>query len=582
MASGNILKAVIDVSAPGAEKAFTSVAVASQKTEGALRRLSPAANQATGAMINLGRVVQDAPFGFLGIANNLNPLLESFQRLKATTGTTGGALKALGSSLLGAGGLGFALSIVSSLLLVFGTNLFGAKKKAEDAEPTLTSLQKATKKLHEEIEQSSRAVVSNAGKFKDLQTILVDVSNEYLFLTDAIVKQGLAQLLFTQKEGIIKDLLTKAVENQLKVQKVLNDAKAKEFKIATDLSNVKPLRLASDKEFFSLREHLDGTGKALFDLNTLAASLGLNFSQFIKRSKDGAKDTAFEFDHLKQIFIDLVAISKVFADQLSADIKLRLNIQTEIGKGAGSAFDKFTKEIPAVSSELQRAVDSYTKNNPILIEYNANIKRAKDLEAQIKKDLDSVNNLITSGISDAFVGFGEGLGAALSGGGIGKAFQSFVSLIGSGVQAIGKQLIILGTTALLAKQALTKLFSNPGIMIAAGIALVAVGAALKSILSGGVKGFAGGGFTGAGGRNDPAGIVHKGEFVIPAFAVQKLGLGFLNQLAFGGNIRGFQNGGAVSGVAGGGALQVQGQFVLRGNDLIALIANTGRSQGRLT
>lgn len=101
---------------------------------GALRGFSQSSNSATQSMINLGRVVQDAPFGFLGIANNLNPLLESFQRLKATTGSTGGALKALSSSLLGAGGLGFALSIVSSLLIVFGDKLFGTKKGLSDAE----------------------------------------------------------------------------------------------------------------------------------------------------------------------------------------------------------------------------------------------------------------------------------------------------------------------------------------------------------------------------------------------------------------------------------------------------------------
>ena len=75
-----------------------------------LNTLTKSSYQATLALTNLGRVAQDAPFGFLGIANNLNPLLESFQRLKATTGTTGGALKALASSLTGAGGIGLVLS----------------------------------------------------------------------------------------------------------------------------------------------------------------------------------------------------------------------------------------------------------------------------------------------------------------------------------------------------------------------------------------------------------------------------------------------------------------------------------------
>jgi hypothetical protein len=58
-----------------------------------LKNIKPGADQATNALMNMGRVVQDAPYGFIGIANNINPLLESFQRLKAETGTTGGAIK---------------------------------------------------------------------------------------------------------------------------------------------------------------------------------------------------------------------------------------------------------------------------------------------------------------------------------------------------------------------------------------------------------------------------------------------------------------------------------------------------------
>jgi hypothetical protein len=94
-----------------------------QTTVDQLKKVPQASNAATLSLINLSRVAQDAPFGFLGIANNLNPLLESFQRLKAESGSTSGALKSLVSSLGGAGGLGLALGVVSSLLIVFGDKL---------------------------------------------------------------------------------------------------------------------------------------------------------------------------------------------------------------------------------------------------------------------------------------------------------------------------------------------------------------------------------------------------------------------------------------------------------------------------
>ena len=53
-------------------------------------------------------------------------------------------------------------------------------------------------------------------------------------------------------------------------------------------------------------------------------------------------------------------------------------------------------------------------------------------------------------------------------------------------------------------------------------------------------GFASGGYTGPGGKNQPAGVVHKGEFVFSKDAVKKLGLGNLQALH-----RGFASGGYV-------------------------------------
>lgn len=83
-----------------------------------LSSIKPNANAAGAAMISLNRVVQDAPFGFIAIQNNLTELPQAFKSLVASTGSTAGALRALGSSMLGAGGIGFALSAVTSLVTV--------------------------------------------------------------------------------------------------------------------------------------------------------------------------------------------------------------------------------------------------------------------------------------------------------------------------------------------------------------------------------------------------------------------------------------------------------------------------------
>lgn len=62
--------------------------------------------------------------------------------------------------------------------------------------------------------------------------------------------------------------------------------------------------------------------------------------------------------------------------------------------------------------------------------------------------------------------------------------------------------------------------------------------------------FADGGYTGAGGKYDPAGIVHAGEYVMPAEATRRLGVGFLDRL------KGYADGGYVG--ASGGLPTTQG------------------------
>ncbi|HEC2083541.1 phage tail tape measure C-terminal domain-containing protein [Klebsiella oxytoca] len=65
-------------------------------------------------------------------------------------------------------------------------------------------------------------------------------------------------------------------------------------------------------------------------------------------------------------------------------------------------------------------------------------------------------------------------------------------------------------------------------------------------------GFADGGYTGDGGKHDVAGVVHRGEWVVPQSVVKKPGmLGFLNQLTYG-------NGYAKGGLVGGGVAKPSG------------------------
>jgi len=97
--------------------------------------------------------------------------------------------------------------------------------------------------------------------------------------------------------------------------------------------------------------------------------------------------------------------------------------------------------------------------------------------------------------------------------------------------------------------------SSCGAAAVIGLALVAAAALAFS------GGFASGGFTGTGGKFEPAGIVHRGEFVLPADVTSRLGVGNLYRL-MSDTRAGYAEGGLVGGgdkgslTGGGNPVQV--------------------------
>ena len=81
-----------------------------------------------------------------------------------------------------------------------------------------------------------------------------------------------------------------------------------------------------------------------------------------------------------------------------------------------------------------------------------------------------------------------------------------------------------------------------------------------------VGGYASGGYTGDGGKYQPAGVVHRGEYVITKEATSRLGIGFLNHLNYG---RGYANGGTV------GSIPSTGYKPMAGGSISVKVINNG-------
>ena len=84
--------------------------------------LSKRTADGSNALTQFSRIAQDAPFGIQGIGNNITATIEAFGHLQKSTGSTGAALKAVASSMLGSGGILLAVSLVTTGLTYMSQN----------------------------------------------------------------------------------------------------------------------------------------------------------------------------------------------------------------------------------------------------------------------------------------------------------------------------------------------------------------------------------------------------------------------------------------------------------------------------
>jgi hypothetical protein len=183
-----------------------------------LKKLPGATNQATFALTNFGRVVQDAPFGIIGIANNIDPLIQSFTQLKASTGSTSLAFKALGSSLLGPAGVAVAISAVTSLLVVFAQRQQKVNSEVKEAKNDTDSY---VRKLTEQKEQLAGLVkvVKDQSQAEETRNNALQKLND--IIPDSIGKLTQKNIVTAEGVNIIAKYV-KSLEAQATAELLIN------------------------------------------------------------------------------------------------------------------------------------------------------------------------------------------------------------------------------------------------------------------------------------------------------------------------------------------------------------------------
>lgn len=499
-------------------KNLAKIAASSKNMGGSVAQGS---NQAAFALNNLGKVAQDAPFGFIGIQNNLNPLLESFQSLKVQTGSTSLALKALGSSLIGPAGLGIALSVVSSAVLFYqqyqqkaNKTINDAKKNTDDYISTLSQLDqvqlKGAQSAQKELTslQTLYSIATNTTiSLKQRKEAVDELQKEYpkyfANLKDETILNGNAKsaydsltqsIIATARARAAQDLITKNSTRQLENEKKIIDLEKEQLKnqleknkaiargnslpsgsstggVSTNLSDLTRVSLAQEK----INENLNLRRNLVTDTNRLTAENLRLTKAIVNEVKKGADLTnkTNTTTQKEPKALGKVNNGNILAQLNDANIKLGLNNVTTI-----KPIFKLEPQLLGLS-EFQKIVN--------------------EAQIEIFRLLDTPNLVNTAAIAlgNSFEAMGE---AIASGKNILEAAGAVIQkTISDMLSALGSQFITMG-----AAKVAGGILAGPlgGKLIADGAGLIALGSGLK--LGSGIIGGLGKGSSSKGGSNAPS------------------------------------------------------------------------------
>lgn len=205
-------------------------------------------------------------------------------------------------------------------------------------------------------------------------------------------------------------------------------------------------------------------------------------------------------------------------------------------------FDKTDKGAAAIAAR-QQALDDLDKKYQAIVASEADwLSGASKGYQNWLESASNVSGAVASGVTSTLDSAMDNMSAMLAGS---KAdWKSWGLSILQTIAKIALQMAVVNTLKASSSSwgsILGSVASSVGGAVAGGAAGGSTGSTGAMGLSTSYSGYDGGGFTGAGGKYDPAGIVHKGEFVFTKEATDRIGVSNLYSL-----MKGYADGGVVS------------------------------------
>ena len=525
-------------------------------------KTSPKIASGSNTLMQFSRIAQDAPFGIIGIGNNLTATAESFGYLSKQAGGAGNALKAIGSSIIGTGGILLGVSLLTTGLTYLAQNGLTVSDVFNKMTGTFDENAKALNNIGVEAAKTSGSEIASLKALVSVAQDDVLSREKRLIAVRKLQSEYPAYFGNLSKEQILNGDVSLAIDD---VSRALI-ARARASAIASKLGELASKRLElEEKREKAILDIKEAQKKSDADSSIYAAGLRFN----LKAAVDSYKSIVKE---IKELDVQ----SKKYSERENTDVKNSISLLKEKEKVlSGSTKKKAPNITPQVSG-----VDSGLQSNG-LIDLNTIAtftgqvdqfgNKIKSLPGVITTSMGQVrtifssetlamletmqafntemNNILNNGAINIVGDFGASIGQALASGGnvLKAAGGSLLSGLGSILVDLGKLAIKTGIGILAVKNSLKTL--NPGIAIAAGVALVAIGSAFKSQASSIGSSMGGGGSSGSSRGNYSTGA----DYSSPSYS------------------------GGSSSVASGGTVV----FEIDGQKLVGVLSNTLNKNTRL-
>ena len=298
----------------------------------------------------------------------------------------------------------------------------------------------------------------------------------------------------------------KSLENQVKAEKLMKDLILKAEKELAD-ARIENIQDGIDKE------------KALEEQRFKDQMLLLN-KQLIE--KTNLSDAEKKLNEITNSTIE--EQTKAHLQRMN-DLDLAKSIEKQTSKATYDLVNaKTNEELFAAKMEIAYAEydEEFAAANNNAGKMAKAEKNLSDKIIAIKTDEKEARLSVYLAIADAaYAAFGQLVDIFGKETALGKAAFLFQQ-----AAAIGQIIFNTAIANIKAVAAFPLSFGQPWVTINT----VMAGVSIASVLAQTIKGFSAGGYTGDGASDEPAGIVHKGEYVIPKHQVKSLGLSYLDNV----------------------------------------------------